>query len=92
MSQFLHARELIIQTREALMIESSAFRVRNSEFGTSRTRTRVDSSKNGSRDAHIFLIGPKFFLCPYYQDTKPSDKRRQNSLRVLWWKPCGMRD
>ena len=37
------------------------------------------------------LPGGDFFFAPYYQDTKSSPKNRQNSLRVLWWKWCGMR-
>jgi hypothetical protein len=35
---------------------------------------------------------PFLFLTLYYQDTKPGYKNRQNTLRVLWWKWCGMRD
>jgi hypothetical protein len=37
-------------------------------------------------------LGRKFIFGPYYQDTKPSPKTRQNTLRVLWWKSCGMLD
>jgi hypothetical protein len=35
---------------------------------------------------------PFLFLCPYYQDTKFGGKTGQNSLRLLWWKPWGIRE
>jgi hypothetical protein len=47
--------------------------------------------RSGERPCSGCLSGENSFFAPYYQDTKSSLKTGQISLRVLWWKWCGMR-
>jgi hypothetical protein len=47
----------------------------------------------GSRNGKAARVSGLFrFLCPYYQNTKFGGKTGQNSLRLLWWKPWGIRE